>query len=141
LVVGLGNPIALFSCKKKDDNNEDQLVSEQIIGVWESGMKVDYEGTSTSGGSSGVSITQFDFKTVNDLYAKVCFSPAVNCTWSCTSKTLKIVGLSDIFEEFQIVSIRADKLVFEASSTYKNLDNQTVTKRLSFTLYRAQDPV
>ena len=132
--------LALFSCKKEEEVNEAELVSDQIVGVWESGTKRDFEETGNGSSSKTTSITQFDFETAKDLYAKVCFSPGLNCTWSCTANTVNIIGLTEFFDEYKIVSISADKFVFEGSSVYTNSNNQTVTKTITFTLYRAQNP-
>jgi len=146
--------LLLTSCSKKEEIEVDQAYENQqlILGDWETGRRYDIKKddpvrtesnglVSVSSGGSEFSrgVSYLRFTSVEDLIYKLCWDYSYDFKWSCTARMLLISGIVDGIEEFEIIVLNEDELIFEGVKTYTKSNGRTGTHTVRFEMKRHEE--
>ena len=129
--------LLITSCNKNEEIVKDKVEQNQelMMGVWETGEKLSIKETETSTSTCINDIKEFSFTSTEKLTCKYCYG-SFDYNWSCTADKIILPGLSEEIEEYEIILLNSEELIFEGSRTYIDEDNISVTHKIRIELKR-----
>ena len=129
--------LLITSCNKNEEIVKDKVEQNQELlrGVWETGEKISIKETGSSSTQQHSNLQEFNFTSTEKLTCKYCYG-YVDYNWSCTANKIILPGLSEEIEEYEIILLNSEELIFEGSRTYIDEDNISVTHKIRIELKR-----
>ncbi|MAS52644.1 MAG: hypothetical protein CMD20_05520 [Flavobacteriales bacterium] len=129
--------LLITSCNKNEEIVQDEIEQNQelLMGVWETGEKFSIKETEASTSTCINDIKEFNFTSTEELTCRYCYG-SYDYNWSCTADKIILPGLSDEIEEYEIIILDSEELIFEGSRTYIDENSITVTHKIRIELKR-----